>query len=85
MTDEIVLDENNYSNENIMNHNNVIAKRLSFGDVTASLRSTELPAGIGEVFRAASCAEPAADTLKRYFNVIFVYAPNGRAVQICSF
>lgn len=42
-----------------------IAKRLSFGDVTATLRSAELPAGVGDVFRAASCAEPPAETLKR--------------------
>ena len=66
MNDENIVDENeNIENINGNNGSSIIAKRLSFGDVTASLRSTDLPAGIAEVFKAASSSEPTADTLKR--------------------
>ena len=51
--------------EHTENENEFIAKRLSFGDVTATLRSTEIPAGVGDVFRAASCTDPQAETLQR--------------------
>ena len=54
--------EHTNENENGVEY---IAKRLSFGDVTATLRSTELPAGVGDVFRAASCTDPNAETLQR--------------------